>query len=212
MNIARNNVELYEQFCENRAKLYDYAWLAETLKPHCKLKFMRWRGSRLRVIQFPDEFARWLVLLAKLGTQSYLEVGTSTGGSFFTTDSYLRAAVPGFRGSVGYDRTAKLRDWDLYKARFPATEFRNQSSADMDVRAESFGAAFIDARHVERWVLADFERVRKSAEIVGFHDILRPGVDLAWAKIKRTGSFMEFCNTDVPKAAQCGIGCVSTAD
>jgi hypothetical protein len=210
MNIATNNVELYDQFVANRDKLYDYAWLAETLKPHCKLKFMRRRGSRLRIIQFECEFARWLLLLAKLEVRSYLEVGVSTGGSLFTTDSYLRAAVPGFQRSVGYDHINKVRDWDVYKARFPETEFRHKSSAVMDVSKERYGAAFIDARHVERWVLADYEKVRSSVDVVGFHDILRPTVDAAWAKIKEGKSFMEFCNKDVPVTAQLGIGCVTT--
>lgn len=212
MTIARNNVELAEQFdSASKLDLMDVRWLESTLRPHCKLKFLGWRGSRLRLIQHPTEFARWLILLAEREVRSYLEVGTSTGGSFFTTDSYLRAAVQGFGGSVGYDRTAKLRDLDIYSSSFPETVFRHQNSADMNLTNERYDAAFVDARHEERWVLQDFEKVRNSCNMVGFHDILRPGVDRAWSKIRAEHSeHWEFTVTDIPEVARCGIGAVAT--
>jgi hypothetical protein len=210
MNIPKNNVELAEHFAANKEKLRNVDWLTETLRPHCKIKRMGWRGSRLRIIQFPSEFAQWLILLASQNVRSYVEVGTSTGGSFFTVDSYLRAAVPDYRRSIGYDRTSKLRDFDIYHEKFPTCEFRHHSSAQMDLKDEQFDAAFIDARHVERWVLHDFDKVRRNAKIVGFHDIELMGstVGPAWKKIKGAGRSFEFIDFSAPPEARCGIGAV----
>lgn len=205
---ANSFVELADQFASTpRELLLDVGWLEEALRPHCKLKYLGWRGTRLRIIQHPREFSQWLVLMANYGVKSYLEVGTSTGGSFFTTDAYLRAAVPGFEMSVGYDRTAKMGQLEEYKARFPATEFRNQGSRSMDVAKEHFDAAFVDARHVEKWVIHDFGKVSASNPIlIGFHDILRDSVRDAWAKLRVGRSNLDFKVTDVPLIAQCGIG------
>jgi predicted O-methyltransferase YrrM len=205
------NTDLYDFFRDNAPNLLDPEWLASALRPHCKIKRLGMRGSRLRVIQDPPEFAGWLVFLAKNGVRSYLEIGTSTGGSFCVVDSYLRAVVPGYERSVGYDRTAKMRDWDQYKAKFPTAEFRHASSENIDLGKERFDAAFVDARHLEHWVMQDHEKVRHNCRIVGFHDIVLQGstVDKAWARIKAGAkNSYEFINPETPPEARCGIGVV----
>jgi hypothetical protein len=191
--------------------LSNHAWLTEYLRPHCRLRRMSWRGSRLRLIQHPAEFASLLILMAERGVKSYLEIGTSTGGSFYTADSYLRVAVPGYQRSVGYDVRAKLRDWDQYRTKFPTAVFRHQGSGSMDLGKEQFDAAFIDARHLEHWVLNDFEKVRRNTRLVAFHDIELQGstVDRAWRAIKRGHPVhWEFVDQATPPEARCGIGVV----
>lgn len=210
----RSHVELLATFkAASLDQIRDVTWLAEVLRPHCKLNRMGWRGSRLRIIQHPWEFASWMALLGDRKCKSYIEIGTSTGGSFMATDAYLRAAVPGYTRSVGYDRTSKLRDFDAYReAVGGAIEFRHASSRSMDVTGEAFAAGFIDARHVEQWVLQDWEKIKGSCGIVGFHDIVLVGgtVGLAWDKIKMGREHWEFVTTDTPETARCGIGAVLT--
>jgi predicted O-methyltransferase YrrM len=209
------NVELHDHFTANRDRLKDHDWLAETLRPHCKIKRLGMRGSRLRIIQDPPEFAMWLILLSDNNVKSYLELGTSTGGSFFAVDSYLRAMFKDYRWSTGYDVRSKLRDWPQYQERFQKLEFRHQGSDKMDLGSEQYDACFIDARHEEKWVLQDFEKVKDHCRIVGFHDIalLNPAtgrrhVEPAWLTIKEGRKSFEFINHKTPEAARCGIGVV----
>lgn len=203
----KTHLELYDHFSANRDKLLDEQWLADTLKPLVRIKRLQWRGS-LRIIQIPSEFARFLIYLAERNVRSYLEIGTSTGGSFFAVDAYLRCAVSGYQRSVGYDRTNKIHNLARYRELFPTVEFRHQSSKAMNLGSEQFDCAFIDARHIEAWVLQDFEKVRHNARIVGFHDITRGTVPLAWAKIKRHGQSEEIIDESIPVEASCGIGVV----
>lgn len=213
IQVARNHVELLKQFESDSSLLVDEVRLTALLLPHCKLNRMRWRGSRLRLLQFPLEFARFLILMAVERVRSYLEIGTSTGGTFMAADAYLRSAVPGFHGSVGYDRTAKLRDFEPYKIAVGSIDFRHQGSKEMTLGNEYYGAAFIDARHIERWVLHDYEKVKKHARIIGFHDIALQGstVQPAWAHIKQQHHrWWEFIDQSAPVEARCGIGVVDT--
>lgn len=211
--IERTHIQLLATFrAAPREQLQDVEWLTEILRPHCKLNRMGWRGSRLRIIQHPWEFASWLVLLGERQCKSYIEIGTSTGGSFMATDAYLRAAVPDYERSVGYDRTSKLRGFDAYRETVGGTiEFRHQGSRNMDVSGEWFEAGFIDARHHEGWVLHDFEKLKRSCGIIGFHDIVLVGgtVGLAWHKIKTGRQHCEFVTSDMPESARCGIGAAS---
>lgn len=191
-------------------KALDRDWLAEFLAPHCRISRLHWRGTRLRVVQIPWEFASWLVYLARLGVRSYLEVGTSTGGSFYVTDSYLRATVPGFRGSVGYDRVAKMRDLEAYVAANPGTEFRNQHSRAMHLAGEQYDAAFIDARHVDRAVCRDYARVAPHAQVVGFHDVMHCGGTVweAFSRLARAKRGALWLDDRIPMEARCGIGAI----
>ncbi|MBI3881184.1 MAG: class I SAM-dependent methyltransferase [Verrucomicrobia bacterium] len=203
--------EVYDHLLANAARLHDAKWLAEFLQPHCRYRRLGWRGSRLRIVQHPAEFAPFLIFMAAQRVRSYLEIGTSTGGSFFFADSYLRATVPDFERSVGCDRTSKLRDWDEYRARFERIEFRHVGSQDLSLAGETYDLAFIDARHLERWVLHDYEKVKPHCRFVAFHDIVltNASVDKAWQRIKsRHARHWEFIETAIPPECRCGIGVV----
>jgi hypothetical protein len=163
------------------------------------------RGSWLRIVQLPSEFAQFLIFMEARKVSSYLEIGVSTGGSWLMVDSYLRAVNPSFRGSVGYDRTSKLRDYDAYHARFPTCEFRHCHSRDI-VLDRSYDMVFIDACHTEAWVRHDFDKVRAHARFVAFHDIVLKGctVNRFWLQVRDYYPSWEFIDTTLPET--CGIG------
>lgn len=144
--------------------------------------------------------------MADNNINSYVEVGTSTGGSWFTTDSYLRAVNPSFGKSVGYDRTSKLWGWEQYKARFPQCEFRHQGSRTMDLGDEQYDMGFIDATHAERWVWHDFRKLRPHCRFVAFHDIVLANatVDKFWMAVRDKYPSWEFIDRSIPTT--CGIG------
>jgi hypothetical protein len=209
---VKQSVELYDLFVENKDSLLDVEWLTDTLTPHCKYRFLGWRGTWLRIIQHPYEFARFLIFMAQNGVRSYIEIGTSTGGSFMAVDSYLRAAVPDFQRSIGYDRSYRLRDFDIYQRRFPTCTFQQRNSRRIRLGSEKFDAAFIDATHLEHAVLRDFGKVRNNCRFVGLHDIVlrKPStVDMAWELIKRIHpKHWEFIENGIPEDCRCGIGVV----
>ncbi len=205
--------ELYDYFAKNRARLSNYAFMREFLTLHCHFKPAGFHGSHLRCLQVPDEFARYLVTAGNFFVSGridrYLEVGVASGGSWFITDSYLRALNPLYQGSVGYDIANNLIDWDLYKARFPDVEFRQQSSELIDLKDEQYGLTLIDARHQDEWVTIDFDRVRRNSRLVSFHDIVLPGrrttVHKFWNRVKpQFEKTWEFIDTTLP--VTCGIG------
>lgn len=213
---VQHPLDLYELFAANRENLLDVAWLAAAIEPHCKHKWIKHRGSRLRLIQHWNEFAQFLVLMAQHGPiRSYMEIGVSTGGTWLTADSYFRACWPGphgFQRSYGIDRRDKLRDWKEYNAKFPTCEFRRQNSRRLRLKEERFDVCFIDAMHLEDWVLKDFEKTRRNCRFIAFHDIVWKNgstVDLAWAKIKVQGvRHWEIIETSVPENCRFGIGVV----
>lgn len=214
MNIERP-VHTYDYLLAHPDKLLDREWLTGFLRPHCKCNKTLgrgWRGTRLRIIQYPWEFAGFLILMASLKIRSYLEIGTSSGGSFLMVDSYLRATVPGYQRSVGYDRKDKMRDFEEYRNRWPTTTFRCQGSGDMNLAGETFDAAFIDARHIERWVIQDYNKVRVAQpKLIGFHDIrlAKSTVRNAWEQIKAKHSNSgEIIDPNIPEHLQWGIGVV----
>jgi len=197
--------EVYDYFVANREQLLSENFLYEFLKPHCLFKRLRMRGSHLRIVQLPREFAQFLVFMGERAITSYLEVGTSTGGSFLITDSYLRAISPGYRKSIGYDRRSKLRDFRLYQERFPTCVFRHCHSKNMSL-AEDVDMSFIDATHKRHWVWHDFRKVKDHSRFVAFHDIVLRGatVDSFWREVKSRYESWEFVDTSLPET--CGIG------
>ncbi len=201
--------ELYDYFAANRDKLRDYEWLKSFLTLHCTFKPGGFKGSHLKCLQVPEEFARYLLRVGELATVlRYLEVGVASGGSWFITDSYFRALNPAYRGSVGYDIANNLIDFDLYRARFPDVTFRQESSEFIDLKNEQYDLTLIDALHQDEWVTKDFAKVRGNSRFVSFHDIVLPGrrmtVDKFWNRTKPDFPHWEFISRATP--VTCGIG------
>lgn len=206
--------ELPAYFQQHQDRLLDRDFLVEALKPHCRIRRMGWRGSRLRIIQFPEEFASLLCFMVEKRVKSYIEIGVSSGGAFYFADAYLRAVFPDYGRSVGVDLINKIRYLKEYQAVHPQLEFRHMSSKDLRLEAagERYDMAFVDARHLEKWVLWDFDKVRRVSRYVAFHDIVLQGsgVPAAWAKIKaeHPKRWAEFVDGSAPEEARCGIGLV----
>lgn len=189
--------------------------LVDLLKPHCKFNKLHMRGSRLRILQIPDELADFCVWMQDKNIKRYLEIGTSTGGSWMFISAYLASINPDFAASVGYDRTSKLRDFDTYKANWADTcksatiEFRHQSSNDMNIDGEKYDLSYIDACHKRDAVWSDFNKVKDHSRFVAFHDIVLTGgstVDQFWKEIKQQYKHWEFIDKSLPET--CGIGVV----
>jgi hypothetical protein len=163
--------ELYDFFVANRDRLADWKWLAGELRPQCRNLRRGWDGDILQAVQEPTELAPFLVQLSKLEIQSYLEIGLFRGGLFFIVDSYLRACVPGFERSVGYDRENNVAGWREYKRRWPSTGLRIKPSEQMTLGDECFHLSMVDGDHSRSAVGRDFEKVRHNSRFVAFHDI-----------------------------------------
>lgn len=163
-------------------------------------------GSWLRIIQLPKEFAEFLVWMSENEINTYMEVGVSTGGSWFFVDSYLRAVNPNYRGSVGYDTASKLRDSEAYFRRFPSAKFRHRGSTQIHLRGQ-FDLAFIDATHEENWVWHDFNKVKDNCRFVAFHDIVlrNASVDKFWNAAKKRYQHWEFIDRSLPETAGIGV-------
>lgn len=203
------NYQVYDFFMENHEHLGSVEFLTSFLTIHCKFNRVKTlRGSWLRILQVPIEFAQFLVFMKDQIINSYLEIGISTGGSLFTIDSYLRAVNPNYQCSLGVDKKYKLRDYDFYKQRFPTCSF-HQVNSNKFIMPNNFDMTFIDATHQERWVLNDFNKTKDKSKYIGFHDIsLRNGatVSVFWEKIKKDYQHWEFIDTSLEET--CGIGVI----
>ncbi len=206
------NTDFYDYFKANESKLMDQSFLEDFIRPRTTIKRMKMTGERPRMGQFAKEFAPFMLECAKAKCDSYIEIGTSTGGTFYCMDSYLRAAVPGYKGGTGVNIKMKARNWEAYKLKYPSTEMIIINSRKLELGDRQFGAAFIDANHSEEYVLSDFGKVRNNARICGFHDIVLKGatVDKAWKKIKDQypKAFSEFIDLEIPDFARCGVGMI----
>jgi predicted O-methyltransferase YrrM len=200
--------DLFDFFRRNHRRLSDVEWLRKAIWPQCRNERRRWAGGRLQMLQNPWEFAEFMVLMARKKVHSYLEIGMNTGGSFYMMDSYLRASLPFYQRSVGYDSQSRLVEWEAYQAKFPGVEFRNESSSIMNLGTERFDVCFIDASHLERAVRRDFEKVKRNCRMVAFHDIAakKDAVGRAWRDIKASHRYREFIAPTRRSHHQMGIG------
>jgi predicted O-methyltransferase YrrM len=71
------------------------SWMADRLQPFL--------GSGLRLWQYPNQFAPYLALLARVTVRSYLEIGVQHGGSFTVTLTYLERLHGPLRTAVAAD-------------------------------------------------------------------------------------------------------------
>lgn len=159
-------------------------------------------GRGLRHWQYPNQFAPYLVEVARRGVRSYLEIGVRHGGSFVITVEYLSRF-----GTV--DRATAV-DIDSVPALVPYRRQRPQVEAvRLDSRSRRFGRlvahrgpydlAFIDGNHAYEAVRSDFEAVRPHARMLVLHDVVdhgSPGVRRLWQEVRHDHAdeyeFLEF--------------------
>lgn len=177
---------LYDFFrSRRRTHLKNPEALAAMIAPQCRNVKRGWDGGQLRLLQDPQEFALWLILMRRHGCRSYVEIGVNSAASLYLVDSYLRATVPGFSHSLGIDIADARLGWEGYAQRWPETEFILGDSSKVDLGDRQFDAGFIDGSHVERAVLRDYNQLNGRVRLLGFHDIAgkRIAVNRAWVTV-----------------------------
>lgn len=129
-----------------------------------------WGGSYCK--QYPDELAKLLVFLYKRRSdiQSFCEIGTETGGTFYVIDSFLRAVNPNMGPSLTIDNRQIIREYDRYHKENPMAEFRLMNSLDFTPK-QDYDLAFIDGDHRYDGVRHDYHNMLKYAKIIVLHDV-----------------------------------------
>lgn len=158
-------------------------------------------GTGLYIWQYPNQFARYLVALSKLGVRSYMEIGVRHGGTFVSTVEYLKRF-----GRVDSAVAVDLNDCPSvseYCRTEPKASFLKTNSRSDEFKAfmtsHRFDLVLIDGDHSYEGCRNDYDMVKASADMLAFHDIEEnacPGVARVWNDLKRSSAgaydFYEF--------------------
>jgi hypothetical protein len=171
-------------------------------------------GTGLRIWQYPVQFGKYLAHIATLKVRSYLELGIRHGGSFVATVEILNRCFP-LESAIGID-IIPCPSMAEYKALNPRSEFccLDTQSADFSAlmdRIAPIDLVFLDSHHEETQCRVEFDAIRKSANMIAFHDVVNPhcpGIARVWNEVKATGDYECFEYTDqYPGFGPCmGIG------
>ena len=154
----------------------------------------------LKIWQYPNQFAKYLVYLQTLNPQSYCEIGTHRGGTFVTTVEYLRKTGTFVKGhAIDISDTSA----DAYCSTTTDCTFMNVDSTSDTFKnymsTNTFDCIFVDGCHSNPTLTSDYELAKANAKIVVLHDIVSaacPDVSALWSTIKSQESanytFMEF--------------------
>jgi hypothetical protein len=183
------------------------------LRPHC--------GGGLRLWQYPNQFAPYLIRLSQLGVRSYLELGVRHGGSFVLTVEYLQR-FGSLARAVGVD-VIPSPSMVEYARRNPIAQFaclntRSDAFAALLERLGTVDLAFVDSHHEADQCRAEFALLARHASMIAFHDIRNvgcPGIGEVWREIAAGGAFA--CETfvdqyPVPGGPFMGIGLAIARD
>lgn len=213
------NYQLFDMFSKHRQYLLMRNALTKLLRKHVGFRlpkrFIREKPSLaaclggLQSLMYPSELAHMLVTMGQAMVGSYLEVGVSRGGTFFTVDSYLRALNPKYEISIGVGPGGKLIDLDLY----PKDRYQHLNMKSYDHNPDrQFDAILIDAAHDEQSVRQDFEHYKDYAtKFIFLHDIHLPrnGVEVVWNELKeKYPKAWEIKASDDEQAELVGIGVI----
>jgi cephalosporin hydroxylase len=152
------------------------------LRPHC--------GHGLRIWQYPEEFARYLAQLLRLGVGSYLELGVRHGGTFVATVECL-ARCGTLTSALAVD-VMPCPSMAEYSRLNPAAAFlrlNTQSPAFERALDEHgpFDAALVDANHDEEECRHELAVLRDRCAMVALHDIANtdfPAIGRVWADLR----------------------------
>jgi len=152
-------------------------------------------GQGLRIWQYPIQFSKYLVELAKLKIDSYLEIGIRHGGTFVTTVEYLNKFNP-LRSAVGIDiiPCPSLLEYEQINPNAKFVKINTQSSNYKEwlKNSEKFDLVLIDSFHEETQCINEFISVKERANIIAFHDIANinyPGVKKVWHEVKNLNEY-----------------------
>jgi len=183
-----------------QARLTDATFLENDLLPHLGLnddalqefpvELYPYCGTGLRHWQYPNQFSKYLVLLANFRIESYLEIGVRHGGTFLLTIEFLQRFNT-LKKALGVDITDNptVRE---YGTQNDAVCFRlcDSQSAEFKAVIEAegpFDLTLIDGDHSESGCWHDFLTVRDASSIIAFHDIVSdavPGVPAVWKRVR----------------------------
>ena len=159
-------------------------------------------GGGLLIWQYPNQFAKYLLLLKDMKISSYIEIGCRWGGTFVLTNEYLKRFNT-MKKSVAVD----IIDSPVlhYCIENDETQFIKLNSRSPEIKKymarNKFDLIFIDADHTYEGVKSDYEVCKNSGRIFVFHDIINdacPGVIKFWNELKsnENGTFDFFEYTE----------------
>jgi len=228
MSEKLKNIQLKEEFDKMSDKeLSDYKFLSGFIYNkvgiylhfiNCEIKnpekMTCWGGLDCK--QYPDELAKLLVFLYKNKNDinSYCDIGSHKGGTFYVIDSFLRSINPNMGNSLAIDlrRTILKYGFKEYKNKYPKVDFLSINSREF-IPPQKYDFCFIDGDHTYNGVKCDYENMRKYCKIIGLHDIkltLRQynGAKKLWEEIKDCKK-IEFLNEDKNFSLPVGIGVIT---
>ena len=138
--------------------------------------------------QYPNQFAKYLLLLNDMNISSYLEIGCRWGGTFVLTNEYLKRFTAMVK-SVAVD----IIDSPVlhYCIENDETQFLKLNSQSPEFKKymgkNKFDLIFIDGDHGYECVKSDYEVSKNSGRIFVFHDIINdacPGVVKFWNELR----------------------------
>ncbi|MBW4635806.1 MAG: class I SAM-dependent methyltransferase [Iphinoe sp. HA4291-MV1] len=152
-------------------------------------------GQGLRIWQYPVQFSKYLVDVAKLKIDSYLEIGIRHGGTFVTTVEYLNKFNP-LKYAIGIDIIPCLSLLEYEKIN-PTAKFVKINTQSSDYKEwlktyDKFDLVLIDSFHEEKQCRNEFISVKEQANIIAFHDIANinyPGVKKVWEEVKNIDEY-----------------------
>jgi len=161
------------------------------------------------MVQYPLEFAQYLLTISKFNIQRYLEIGTFWGGSFITTFEYLTKTNPCSRYAFAIDRSYYLSMQLYSKIRknvyYMIMDSKSPQFQSFIENMPPFDLVFIDGDHSYSGCKNDFDSVKDHAKLIAFHDILAvKDIKRLWDEIKHDYKYYEFIDNN--RKRKYGIG------
>jgi len=167
----------------------------------------------MKISQFPNQFANYLIYLSTLSINSYLEIGVRFGGCFIFTVEYLKRFNKNFLYSACVDVMDEYKNLVEYHNYLQFDYIYKYSTSEefkQWIDNKKFDLILIDGDHSYEGCLSDYNLVNKKAKYLVLHDIvLCNGVTKVFNDHKKSYSnIKEFIDT-YQGANNLGIGILS---